>query len=178
MALSQHHIRPTIGTHKLSALSEDVLTKLYRQKLSQGLAHSTVKRIHTITNQILREAVRLRYIHTNPATNAKVSRSHNSKKGMEVLTPHQVKHLLSVVRGDRYELVYVLGATLGLRIGEALGLRWEDVDLDRATLTVKRTLWRGKTYEPKTYSSYRTLFMGLPRFHVLFTFKLWHLLSV
>ena len=78
---------------------------------------------------------------------------------MEVLTPHQVKHLLSVVRGDRYELVYVLGATLGLRIGEALGLRWEDVDLDRATLTVKRTLWRGKTYEPKTYSSYRTLFI-------------------
>ncbi len=152
-----HHLRPPIGTQKLTKLTDDNLTKLYRIKLSQGLAPSTVRRIHTTISQVLKEAVRLKYIHTNPATNAKLPKVNNTRGGTEVLTPAQAKHLLEVVRGDRYELVYVLGVTLGLRIGEALALRWEDVNFSRGTITIKRTLWRGKTYTPKTYSSERIL---------------------
>ncbi len=83
------------------------------------------------------------------------------RREMEVLSPDQVKRLLGCCRGDRFEGVFVLGATCGLRIGEALGVRWSDVDFEKGTLTVRRTIWRGRTLPTKTDSSRRTI--KLPR---------------
>lgn len=103
------------------------------------------------------EAVRRKYITHNPASDAKLPKSKRDKGGAKILTPEQLKHLLATVRGDRYELVYVLGATCGLRIGEVLALRCEDFDWQSGTVTIERSLWRGKTYPPKTSSGYRTL---------------------
>jgi integrase len=75
----------------------------------------------------------------------------------QIFSPHQVKQLLDAVRGTRFECAYVLGATCGLRIGETLGLRWDDVCFDEGKITIFRALWRGSTYPPKTHSSLRTL---------------------
>jgi integrase len=61
------------------------------------------------------------------------------------------------VRGQRWEGVVVLGATCGLRIGEALSLRYEDLDLAEGTISIRRTLWKYNVYPPKTPSSRRTL---------------------
>ncbi|MBD0328299.1 MAG: site-specific integrase [Pyrinomonadaceae bacterium] len=44
-----------------------------------------------------------------------------------------------------------------MRIGEALGIRWDDLDFDKGTLTIKRTIWRGKSLPTKTKSSRRTI---------------------
>jgi integrase len=55
------------------------------------------------------------------------------------------------------EGVFVLGATCGLRIGEALGIKFSDIDFDKGTLTIKRTIWRGKVLPTKTNSSRRTI---------------------
>jgi len=76
---------------------------------------------------------------------------------MEILTPDQVKRLLACCHGDRLEGVYVLGATCGMRIGEVLGIKWEDIDLDKGTLMIKRTIWRGRVLPTKTNSSRRTI---------------------
>jgi integrase len=84
--------------------------------------------------------VRRRIIRSNPA--AEVKPPKNRKRDMDVLAPEQVKRLLETVRGSRWEAVFILGATCGLRIGEALGLRYEDVDLVEGTVTVRRTLWK------------------------------------
>jgi integrase len=80
---------------------------------------------------------------------------------MKILSPNQVKRLLECCYGDRLEGVYVLGATCGLRIGEALGVKWEEIDFDKGTLTIKRTIWRGESLPTKTNSSRRTI--KLPR---------------
>jgi integrase len=76
---------------------------------------------------------------------------------LDVLTPEQVNLLLGAVRGSRYEGVIVFGACCALRVNEALALRYEDVDLTSGTISIRRALWNGKTYQPKTPQSRRTL---------------------
>ena len=109
-------------------------------------------------SQALDEAVGS-YIRTNPAR--EVKRLAQPRQETEVLSPDQVKRLLGCCRGDRFEAVFVLGATCGLRIGEALGVRWSDIDFEKGTLAVGRSIWRGRTLPTKTDSSRRTI--KLPR---------------
>jgi integrase len=61
---------------------------------------------------------------------------------MRPLTPEQAKRLLENVREDRLGALYLLAVTAGLREGELLGLRWEDADLERGVLQVRRQLAR------------------------------------
>jgi len=65
-------------------------------------------------------------------------------KGIRVLNADQARTLLGAARGDRLEALYVLAITAGLREGELLGLRWQDVDLEGATLSVRQQLTRTK----------------------------------
>jgi integrase len=112
--------------------------------------------LHVAINAACKEQVRARTIRSNPAADVKPPRNQQSSE-KEVLTPRQVRALLQTVRGSRYETVIVLGATCALRVGEALALRWEDVDLDAGTVSIRHTLWKGKLYPPKTPQSRRTL---------------------
>jgi integrase len=75
-----------------------------------------------------------------------------------VLSPTQVKALLSAARGHRLEALYVLALHTGLRRSELLGLKWTDVDLDTGTLSVQRSLERDGTFNPpKRDKSRRTV---------------------
>jgi integrase len=67
----------------------------------------------------------------------------NQLAGIRPLSPEQARRLLHEARGDRFEALYVLALTTGLRQGELLGLRWEDVDLSAKRLRVRRTLVTG-----------------------------------
>jgi integrase len=67
---------------------------------------------------------------------------------IQPLTPEQTKRLVEFVSEDRLAALYVLAVTAGLRQGELLGLKWEDVDLDHAILRVKRTLLGIKDGKP------------------------------
>ncbi|MHB9052871.1 MAG: tyrosine-type recombinase/integrase [Thermoleophilia bacterium] len=86
------------------------------------------------------------------------------------LTLEQARAFLDAVKGDRLEAFYTVAVALGLRRGEALALRWQDIDLKSRTLSVRHTLqnlqgggW--SLAEPKSRNSRRTL--GLPNFAVL-----------
>ena len=78
-------------------------------------------------------------------------------------TPEEARTFLANVRGHRLEALYSVALTLGLRQGEALGLRWQDVDLQLGYLRVAKQLQRieGKLQlvEPKTAKSRRTIVM-------------------
>ena len=80
---------------------------------------------------------------------------------MQPLTAEQVKVLFQAAKGDRLEALYVLAVTTGLRQGELLGLRWDDIDLEVGTLQVRRTLTTAKggpvLSAPKTKGSRRTV---------------------
>jgi integrase len=149
-----HITTHAVGSKKLCKVTPDDLRRFYRDKLV-SLSPATVRRLHTVISMVCRDAMRRKVIRSNPASDVKPPK--NNQRDMDVLTPEQVKCLLDTVRGNRWEAVFVLGATCGLRIGEALGLRYEDVDLIEGTLCIRRTLWKYNTYPPKTPQSRRTL---------------------
>ncbi len=63
-----------------------------------------------------------------------------SKKEITPLSPSQVKVFLKAIRGDRLETMFVMAVTTGMRQGELLALKWEDLDLDEGIVRVRRTL--------------------------------------
>ncbi len=111
----RRHLKPHIGATKLARLDAKTVRSLYRDKLAEGLCGGTVKRIHTTLNQAMREAVRLKYIRSNPLDDVRPPKEHRTES--DVLTPEQVLHLLELVHGDRFECIYTLMALCGLRIG-------------------------------------------------------------
>ncbi len=67
------------------------------------------------------------------------------KKEINPLSPEQSRGFLEAVHGDRFEALYILAIHCGLREGELLGLKWDDVDLEAGTLRVRRTLSETRT---------------------------------
>jgi integrase len=81
---------------------------------------------------------------------------------MQTLTPEQAQKFLEAARDDPFEALYILAITTGMRQGELLGLKWQDIQLEQGKLQVRRSLARiGKqgfvTSEPKTKSSRRAI---------------------
>ena len=59
-----------------------------------------------------------------------------------MLSPEQARAFLDAAKGERLGALYTVALSLGLRMGEALGLRWQDIDFERRVLTVNRILER------------------------------------
>ena len=164
-SIIRRHLKPCVGGIKLARLDAQTARNLHKRKSAEGLRPSTVRRIHDTLEQAVRYAVRRKYLHANPLEDARppVGKS----RAMDVLTPEQVSRLLDTARGDRFEAVYALGALCALRVGEALSLRYEDVDLIEGTISIRRTLWRNRTYPPKTGASEATIRMPARALDVL-----------
>jgi integrase len=127
--------------------------------LADHLSGASVVKVHGVLRVALSDAERFGLVSRNvaklvrpPTVAAPERRS---------LTLEEARRFLSVVRSDRLEGVFVLGLALGLRRGELLGLRWDDVDLPARTLTVARALQRAdgelRIVQPKTQRSRRVL---------------------
>jgi integrase len=153
------HIRPALGNLKLKDVTPVHVRGVYRQKLEAGLSPRTVQYVHVTLHKALKQAVADGLIPRN-ATEA-VKPPQVRREEIHPLTPEQVKTLFEAAKGKRLEALYVLAVTTGLRQGELLGLKWEDVDLDAGTLQVRRTLTTAKggpvLAAPKTKGSRRTV---------------------
>jgi integrase len=113
----------------------------------------------TILRCALNVAVKWEVVPRNVASLVDTPRFRN--KEIKPLTPEQAKAFLKAVRGHRYEAYYVTVLALGLRRSEALGLKWEDLDLSARTVSVRRQVQyvngRKELIELKTERSRRTL---------------------
>jgi integrase len=134
------HLSPALGRIKLKALTPDHVRGLYREKLDSGLAPRSVLHIHRTLSKALKQATDDGLIPRNAATSVKPPQAR--KEEMQPLSRDQVRMFLDTVKGDRMEALYVLAVTSGLRQGELLALKWEDVDLEgtNPTLEVRRSL--------------------------------------
>ena len=107
----------------------------------------------------LGDAVRLGMLARNPAEH--VDRPRPQEREMLTWTPKQARAFLASVESDRLYALWVLYLTAGLRRGEALGLRWADIDLDARRLAVRRTLvavgYKVEWSQPKTERSRRVV---------------------
>src|SRR6266700_373779 len=158
--LIEQHVLPMLAKVKLQKLSPQHLQKLYNAKLEEGYAPQTVKHIHRVLHRALHDALRWQLIARNVCDAVDAPRV--PRKEMRALSGDQAQQFLEAAQGDPLEALYVLALTTGMRQGELLGLRWEDLDLALGTLQVRRTITRlvGKgfiTAEPKTARSRRKI---------------------
>ncbi len=166
-------IVPRIGGMRLQAVTPQVLQRLYAdwsatgRKNGEGLSPRSVKLAHTVLHLALGQAAAWRLIPANPAA-VKLHLPRQVRKEITAWTAQEARQFLEATRDDRLRAIWVLMLATGLRRGEALGLRWDAMDLDAGRLSVVSTLTvaKGKAFlaEPKTSGSRRVV--GLER-HVV-----------
>jgi integrase len=153
------HIKPALGRIKLKDLNPAQIRWFYRHRLDSGLSPATVHKQHVVLHKALKAAVADGLIPRNAAAGLKLPRI--TREEIAPLTEEESRRLLETVRGARLEALYVLALSTGMRLGELLALKWEDVDLEGGRLRVRRTLTHaGKAFvlgEPKTKNSRRTI---------------------
>ena len=134
------HLSPALGRIRLKVLTPDHVRGLYREKLDSGLAPRSVLHIHRTLSKALKQATDDGLIPRNAAASVKPPQPRTEE--MQPLSRDQVRTFLDTVKGERMEALYVVAVTAGLRQGELLALKWEDVDLEgtNPTLEVRRSL--------------------------------------
>lgn len=149
------HIKPAVGSVKLSKLSALHVQKLYSAKLADGLSPRSVQIIHATLHKALKQAVLFSLVPVNVAE--RVESPSYKQREINPLNRGQIAALLDAAKGDRLEALYVLAVTTGMREGELLALRYEDVDTEAGTVHIRRSIHAGVLSEPKTKSSRRTI---------------------
>jgi len=153
------HIKPALGKLKLKKLTPLHVQGFYQDRLDAGLAPATVHKLHAILHQTLDQAVRWHMIPRNVAKAVKAPRP--APKEMSTLSAEETRRLFEAARGEKLEALYVLTVHTGMRQGELLALKWQDVDLENAAISVRRTLTKSGSRlllgEPKTKKSRRTI---------------------
>ena len=142
------HIAPHIGSVKLAKLTGSQVNALYaklaesgKQDGKRGLSPMTIHHVHACLHKACRDAVRWGHIARNPLDAADPPRKKgDGTKEMKTWSKEQLKSFLASVVDERlYGLWHTIAFT-GMRRGEAIGLRWSDVDLENARLSVRRAL--------------------------------------
>ena len=131
------HVVPRIGRRRISTVSGDVLSAMYRQLIDDGVGNHTIKHVHTVTHTMFKHAVEWKYIVENPAVTAIVPSY--KKREMSTWTADEVREFLAVLDDHPWRAGFVLSAATGMRRGEVCGLRWSDVDFDDLQLRIRHT---------------------------------------
>lgn len=144
----EQFVRDDLGIQKISTLKRSDLRRFYNRLIDgKGLKISTVDGIHNVVHQVIDIAVEDGYLRNNVSDNAlkelKMSRNLFTEKRKALTLREQEIFLEYLKSSDTYNHwypVFVLMLGTGLRVGEATGLRWNDVDFVNNTLSVNHTL--------------------------------------
>jgi len=159
------YVAPALGNVTVQKLSAAQIQALYSSLLTgggrsgAGLAPRTVRYIHAILRRAMKEALALGLVSRN-VTEA-VSPPKAPRPPIKTWDAPDLRRFMAVAQGDGYSPLWLLAAHTGMRQGELLGLRWQDVDLDRAVVHVVQavpTVRHGVQFtQPKTASGRRTI---------------------
>lgn len=166
----ENHIAPAFPTLKLKDLTTKLLQDFYNYKQNtEGLSPKTISNLHRCLHKAMKQAVLEHYIDYNPCDAVNLPR--NEKPQIEIFTREQQQLLTYTSYQFRYGIFIRLVLATGIRMGELLGLRWEDIDFNKRMLSIRRTLNRlpkvdydgiGNSteiviQEPKTKNSIRSI---------------------
>lgn len=160
----RNHIKPEIGKVKLSVLRADTLQKFINQKLTNGrcdkvkdaetnklvtrkggLSEKTIKNMYNMIHSALKQAYRNGLVNQN--VSELITLPKQKRNEMCVLTVDEQRALQTAVQGERLGIGILLSLFTGIRLGELLGLKFEDIDLDAKIITIRRTLNRLKVFD-------------------------------
>lgn len=135
----KNYIRPAMGAIKLDALNAHTVQQFINGLTDpRGLAPKTVKCIHGVLHKALQQAVKVGYLRFNPADACELPRL--ERKEIHPLDDAAIADFMRAVKGHRFEAVYLTMLFTGMRRGEACGLTWDCVDLERGTILINKQL--------------------------------------
>jgi integrase len=152
------HLIPGLGNIPLKDLRPDHIQRFYADKLDTGTGRSTVRLCHAVLHRALAHAVKWGLLARNVCDMVDKPKKKSSR--MTVWDAGQVRQFLGVTQGHRWEALFYVAVTTGLRQGELLGLLWTDVDWEAGELHVQRQAYKGKLRELKSASSRRVVTLG------------------
>lgn len=170
-ALIRDHIIPGIGDVKLHKLSAGDLQRFLVSLLvkpcsihGKPLAFASVRRIRSVLSGALKQAIHDKKLLTDPCVGVKITNPGKTQKAqdMTVLTERQLSELLRRSKGTNIEIEVLIAATTGMRLGEVLGLRWDDLDWEKRTIRIDEALEVSQDYgrslkAPKSTASRRVI---------------------
>jgi integrase len=167
-SLCERHVIPRLGAVQLQKLSPSQLNGLYAQLLEEGrvrggggLSNSSVRRVHAVIHRFCHDAVRWGRLTVNPAAAADPPKASAEHDELTVWNAEQLAAFLASTESDRLFGLWRLLAMTGMRRGEALGLRWDDLDMEAGQLSIRRALVPvnsvAQISEPKTKRGRRTI---------------------
>ena len=149
------HLRPALGRQRLESIHPQLVQGLVSKWSSAGLSPKSVKNIVTLLETMTKAAREWGY--TAPELTSKVRvparklRAHG-----KTFTVAEAKRILMLAPAP-WDLLFTTAALTGLRSGELLGLKWQDIDFGAAVIHIERSVWRGELQATKTDGSDRTV---------------------
>ena len=143
----KRHINPYLGKFLLTKLTGARINGLYAVLSEEGkvcgsggLAPNSVRRVHATLHRAFRDAVRWGYLSRNPVDSADPPKTGSDQRGeMKTWSAKDLRKFLESTKDSRLYPLWHTMAMTGLRRGEALALRWEDVDLKTGRISVRRS---------------------------------------
>lgn len=140
--LLRRYIRPALGERILSTITPLDVQATCQQLVDHGLSSRSVRYAHTVLRSAMRQAIRWRLLLQDPTDGAQLPRL--GRREMHVLNAEQARSFLEAALKTHYGPVFAIALTSGMRPSEYLGLQWQDIDWDRGTVGVVRTLEKVK----------------------------------
>ncbi|MGX1270280.1 tyrosine-type recombinase/integrase [Streptomyces phaeoluteigriseus] len=134
------HLIPGLGAHRLDRLKPEHIEVFYSNMQANGSKPGTAHQVHRTFRTALNEAVRRGHLGKNPVQLAKAPKT--GEYEVEPYSVQEVQRLLKAADRHRNSARWAVALALGLRQGEVLGLKWEDVDLEGGFLVVRRSRHR------------------------------------
>ncbi len=137
------YIKPALGAIKLDALNAHTVQKFINDmgkphEDKPPLLPKTVRNAHGVLHKALQQAVKVGYIRFNPADACELPRL--ERKEINPLDSDAMAAFMRAIGGHRFEAIYLTMLFTGMRRGEAFGLLWDCVDLDKGTIRIDRQL--------------------------------------
>ncbi len=143
-------IIPCLGNILLNNLKPISIQQMYDKLLDQGLSPKTIKNVHGVLHKALEQAVKMQFITKNSA--AAVSPPRYIRKEANTLHKPNLGEFIEAVDKSSFRVPILIALATGMRRGEVLGLRWDDVDFDRNIIIVRRSIAQitGQVLEKET----------------------------
>jgi integrase len=151
-----------IDNLKVNRITIATVEKFIAERRGQNVSLATLKKILGTFGQVMKYAVRHRYIDHNPVIEAERPKDKGKEKApvIRVLTPTEINAMLAKVQDQKYSTLFMLAVSSGAREGELLGLKWSDVLWDTNQIYIQRTFNNGAWYRPKSKNSIRKIDLG------------------
>jgi integrase len=168
----QIHLNPLLGHLKINRITFAVVEQYKAHRLQEGVSVVTLNKTLTTLGAIMQYALRARYIDHNIAREVDRPKRNVEKPDINVLQPEQIRALLNATPHQKYRVLLMTAALTGLRQGELLGLKWQDIDWESQQINVRRTFNHGRFFEPKSRASKRSVDLAPALLHELKKWKL------